>query len=141
MMSFRLLGLFDLLNITIMSLDKGLSFTQEITVEERNTAIAHGSGKLPVYATPAMVAFMENTAVQCIENDLGEGLDTVGIQIDTKHIKATKVGKKVTCTAKLTEVDGKKLTFEIEAADEDGPIGSSLHKRYVIDPIKFMERA
>jgi predicted thioesterase len=124
-----------------MSLDKGLSFTQEITVEEINTAIAHGSGKLPVFATPAMVAFMENTAVQCIENDLGEGLDTVGIQIDTKHIKATKVGKKVTCTAKLTKVDGKKLTFEIEAADEDGPIGSSLHKRYVIDPIKFMERA
>ncbi|MCZ4694658.1 dihydrolipoamide acyltransferase [Ancylomarina euxinus] len=124
-----------------MSLDKGLSFTQEITVEENNTAIAHGSGKLPVFATPAMVAFMENTAVKCIENNLDKALDTVGIQIDTKHIKATKVGKKVTCTAKLTEVDGKKLTFEIEAADEDGPIGSSLHKRYVIDPIKFMERA
>lgn len=124
-----------------MSLDKGLSFTQEITVEASNTAIAHGSGKLPVFATPAMVAFMENTAVKCIENDLDKGLDTVGIQIDTKHIKATKVGKKVTCTAKLTEVDGKKLTFEIEAADEDGPIGSSLHKRYVIDPIKFMARA
>jgi len=124
-----------------MSLDKGLSFTQEITVEENNTAIAHGSGKLPVFATPAMVAFMENTAVKCIENDLDKGLDTVGIQINTKHIKATKVGKKVTCTAKLTEVDGKKLTFEIEAKDEDGPIGSSLHKRYIIDPIKFMERA
>ncbi len=124
-----------------MSLDKGLSFTQEITVEENNTAIAHGSGKLPVFATPAMVAFMENTAVKCIENDLDKGLDTVGIQINTKHIKATKVGKKVTCTAKLTEVDGKKLTFEIEAADEDGPIGSSLHKRYIIDPVKFMERA
>jgi len=124
-----------------MSLEKGLSFTQEITVEENNTAIAHGSGKLPVFATPAMVAFMENTAVKCIENDLDKGLDTVGIQINTKHIKATKVGKKVTCTAKLTEVDGKKLTFEIEAADEDGPIGSSLHKRYIINPIKFMERA
>ena len=124
-----------------MSLDKGLSFTQEITVEESNTAIAHGSGSLPVFATPAMVAFMENTAVKCIANDLDKGLDTVGIQINTKHIKATKVGKKVTCTAKLTEVDGKKLTFEIEATDEDGPIGSSLHKRYVIDPIKFMARA
>jgi len=124
-----------------MSLEKGLSFSQEMTVEEHNTAIAHGSGKLPVFATPAMVAFMENTAVKCIEKDLDKGLDTVGIQINTKHIKATKVAKKVTCTAKLTEVDGKKLTFEIEATDEDGPIGSSLHKRYIIDPIKFMERA
>jgi len=124
-----------------MALEKGLSFTQEITVKENDTAIAHGSGSLPVFATPAMVAFMENTSVECIANDLDKKLDTVGIQINTKHLKATKVGKKVTCTAKLTEVDGKKLTFEIEAADEDGPIGSSLHKRYVIDPIKFMERA
>lgn len=124
-----------------MSLEKGLSFTQELTVEENNTAIAHGSGSLPVFATPAMVAFMENTATKCIANDLDKKLDTVGIQIDTKHVKATKVGKKVTCTAKLTKVDGKKLTFEIEAADEDGPIGSSLHKRYIIDPVKFMERA
>ena len=124
-----------------MALEKGLSFTQEITVTENDTAIAHGSGSLPVFATPAMVAFMENTSVECIANDLDKKLDTVGIQINTKHLKATKVGKKVTCTAKLTEVDGKKLTFEIEAADEDGPIGSSLHKRYVIDPIKFMERA
>ena len=124
-----------------MSLDKGLSFTQEITVGDKDTAIAHGSGKLPVFATPAMVAFMENTAVKCIENDLEKGLDSVGIQIDTKHIKATKVGKKVTCTASLIEVDGKKLSFQIEATDEDGPIGSSLHKRYIIDPVKFMERA
>ena len=106
-----------------MALEKGLSFSQEITVKENNTAIAHGSGSLPVFATPAMVAFMENTAVKCIANDLDKKLDTVGIQINTKHLKATKVGKKVTCTAKLTEVDGKKLTFEIEAADEDGPIG------------------
>ena len=124
-----------------MSLEKGLSCTQELTVKENNTAIAHGSGRLPVFATPAMVAFMENTAVKCIANDLDEKLDTVGIQINTKHIKATKVGKKVTCTATLTEVDGKKLTFEINAIDEDGPIGSSLHKRYIIDPVKFMERA
>ncbi|RZT96032.1 putative thioesterase [Ancylomarina subtilis] len=124
-----------------MSLEEGLNFTQELTVEDNNTAIAHGSGKLPVFATPAMVAFMENTAVKCIEKGLDKGLDTVGIQIDTKHIKATKVGKKVTCTATLTKVDGKKLTFQIEATDEDGPIGSSLHKRYIIDPIKFMERA
>ena len=124
-----------------MSLEKGLSCTQELTVKEENTAIAHGSGNLPVYATPAMAAFMESTAVKCIANDLDKKLDTVGIQINIKHQKATKVGKKVTCTAKLTEVDGKKLTFEIEAADEDGKIGSALHKRYVIDPVKFMERA
>lgn len=83
---------------------------------------------------------MENTACKCIEEALDEGLDTVGMQIDVKHLKATKMGATVTCTAKLTEVDGKKLSFEIEARDEEGLIGTALHKRYIIDPVKFLAR-
>jgi predicted thioesterase len=123
-----------------MSLKEGLQITQEMQVSDKDTAKYHGSGKLEVYATPAMVAFMENTAVACIDNDLEKGMDSVGIQIDTKHIKASKLGAKITCTAKLTKVDGKKLSFEIEAADEDGKIGTASHVRYIIDPVKFMSR-
>jgi predicted thioesterase len=123
-----------------MSLKEGLQITQEMQVSDKDTAKYHGSGKLEVYATPAMVAFMENTAVACVDNDLEKGMDTVGIQIDTKHIKASKLGAKITCTAKLTKVDGKKLSFEIEAADEDGKIGTASHVRYIIDPVKFMSR-
>jgi predicted thioesterase len=122
------------------NLKEGLVFTQEIEVTEKDTAKSHGSGKLDVFATPAMIALMENTAVKCIDADLKEGFDTVGIEINAKHIKATKVGGKVSCTAKLVTVDGKKLAFEIEAKDQDGPIGTASHKRYIIEPEKFMSR-
>lgn len=123
-----------------MTLAEGLSITQTMTVSSQDTAIHHGSGKLEVFATPAMVAFMENTAVACIDPAMAKGTDSVGIQIDTKHNKATKVGELVTCTAKLVKVDGKKLSFEIEASDKDGNIGNAIHVRYIIDPIKFMSR-
>lgn len=123
-----------------MTLKEGLFATQRMTVSEKDTAKFHGSGKLEVFATPAMVAFMENTSVLCIEKKLSEGMDTVGIQIDTKHTKATKVGSTVTCTSKLVAINGKKLSFEIEASDESGQIGSAIHVRYIIDPVKFMER-
>lgn len=123
-----------------MALTEGLTVTQTMTVTKTDTAIHHGSGKLEVFATPAMVAFMENTAVACIDQEMEKGTDSVGIQIDTKHNKATKVGALVTCTAKLVKVDGKKLSFEIEASDEDGKIGSAFHIRYIIDPVKFMSR-
>ncbi len=121
-------------------LKEGLTKTQSITVSSEHSAKIHGSGHLDVYSTPAMIGLMENTACRCIDGALEEGLDTVGIQIDVKHVKATKMGAKVSCTAKLTEVDGKKLTFEIEAHDEEGLIGTSLHKRYIIDPEKFLAR-
>jgi fluoroacetyl-CoA thioesterase len=123
-----------------MVLTEGLTITQTMTVCDKDTAIFHGSGKLKVYATPAMVAFMENTAVACIDPEMEKGTDSVGIQIDTKHSKATKVGAVVTCTAKLVKVDGKKLSFEIEASDEGGNIGNAFHVRYIIDPVKFMSR-
>jgi fluoroacetyl-CoA thioesterase len=123
-----------------MALTEGLIITQTMTVCDKDTAIQHGSGKLEVFATPAMVAFMENTAVACIDPEMEKGTDSVGIQIDTKHNKATKIGAVVTCTAKLVKVDGKKLSFEIEASDEGGNIGNAFHVRYIIDPVKFMSR-
>lgn len=123
-----------------MALAEGLTVTQTMTVTKSDTAIHHGSGKLEVFATPAMVAFMENTAVACIDPEMEKGTDSVGIQIDTKHNKASKVGAVITCTAKLVKADGKKLSFKIEVSDEDGKIGSAFHVRYIIDPIKFMSR-
>ncbi|MGB5990229.1 MAG: thioesterase family protein [Marinifilaceae bacterium] len=121
-------------------LKEGLSFKQTITVETKHTAKTWGSGNLDVYATPAMVGLMENTALKCISEYIEEGNDTVGIEINTQHIKATLVGKEVSCEAVLTKVDGKKLFFEIKAWDEVGEIGSSKHTRFIINTEKFLNR-
>lgn len=118
----------------------GLSYVQEITVEQKDTAAVYGSGKLNVLATPAMIALMENTALKCIEGELESGKDSVGIEINAKHIKATAVGKKVSCKATVTEVDGRRIRFELKARDESGTIGTAVHDRFVIDPVKFMSK-
>ena len=121
-------------------IETGLTYSQEITVEHKYTAAVYGSGKLDVFATPAMIALMENTALKCIENELESGKDSVGIEINAKHIKATAVGRKVSCKATVTEVDGRRIRFEFEARDESGTIGTAIHDRFIIDPLKFMSK-
>lgn len=121
-------------------IETGKSFTQSQKVKQNDTARVYGSGNLEVFATPAMVAFMENTAVRCIEGMLEAGSDTVGIEMNVKHIKATAVGKEVSCKAELTELDGRRIHFKIEAWDEDGKIGVAEHDRFIIDPVKFMSK-
>lgn len=121
-------------------LEKGIFFSQEITVEHKDTAIAIGSGNLEVFATPAMAALMENTSVKCLKDCLDCETDTVGIEINIQHSKATAVGKKVTCKATVTEVDGRRIRFEIEVWDEKGRIGYATHDRFIIYPEKFMSK-
>ncbi|CCZ06541.1 MULTISPECIES: thioesterase family protein [Culturomica] len=121
-------------------LETGITYKQSITVQPKDTAAVYGSGSLEVFATPAMVALMENTAVHCLKGHLEEGQDTVGIEINVKHIKATPVGDKVNCKAKVTEIEGRRIRFEIEAEDEKGQIGYAIHDRFIIDPVKFMAK-
>lgn len=121
-------------------LETGITYKQSITVQPKDTAAVYGSGSLEVFATPAMVALMENTAVHCLKGYLEEGQDTVGIEINVKHIKATPVGDKVNCKAKVTEIEGRRIRFEIEAEDEKGQIGYAIHDRFIIDPVKFMAK-
>lgn len=121
-------------------LETGLTYIQETTVELKDTAAVYGSGKLNVFATPAMIALMENTALKCIENHLETGKDSVGIEINAKHIKATAVGKKISCQATVTEIDGRRIRFSLEAKDETGTIGTAVHDRFIIDPVKFMSK-
>ncbi len=118
----------------------GKTYLQEITVTQKDSAAVHGSGKLDVFATPAMVALMENTAMRCLEDVLEPNSDTVGIEINVKHTKATKIGQKVNCQATVIEVDGRRIRFEIEASDEKGAIGNATHDRFIIQPEKFMSK-
>lgn len=121
-------------------LEKGLSARSTETVRAENTAAAMGSGDLAVFATPAMVALMENAAMTAVAAELPEGATTVGAEMNVTHIKPSAVGAAITATAVLTEVEGRKLTFNVGARDEGGMIGEGVHVRYVVDRGKFMAK-
>lgn len=119
----------------------GIKGTQKVTVTEEMTAKVMGSGELSVYATPSMIAFMENTASKSVQGELEEGQGTVGTLINVKHVAATPVGMEVTCETTLVEVDRKRLVFEVKAFDEAGLIGEGTHERFIIDSEKFFAKA
>lgn len=122
-------------------MEAGITGKQTITVTEDKTAEVMGSGMLPVYATPAMIALMENTASKSVQEHLEEGQGTVGTLIQVKHVSATPVGMDVTCETTLVEVDRKRLVFEVKAYDAAGIIGEGTHERFIIDNEKFMTKA
>lgn len=121
-------------------LEKGLKATSTVVVSEKNTASTMGSGDLEVFATPSMVALMENAAMRAVAAALPEGSSTVGSEMNCSHIKPSKVGATITATAVLTEVEGRKLTFTVGAVDERGIIGEGVHVRFVVDRERFMAK-
>ena len=123
-----------------INIKEGIENTLTKTVGERDSAANHGSGLLPVFATPAMVAFMEQTAHLSVGDLLPEGYTTVGIEINVKHIKATPMNMQVRCQSTLTKVDGKRLYFDIKAYDEVAQIGEATHVRYIVESEKFMSK-
>ncbi len=117
----------------------GLTHTSTLEVTPGLTAEAMGSGDMPVLATPAMVALMENAAMMAVAPHLDRNAATVGGHIDASHLKATPVGATVSARAVLTAVEGRKLTFEIEAREGDTVIGKASHLRFIVDRQKFMD--
>ena len=124
-----------------MGLEKGLSAQRKVTVAAENTAAAMGSGDLDVFATPAMVALMENAAMSAVAEALPEGSTTVGAEMNVTHIKPSGLGAEIVATAVLSEVEGRKLTFNVGARDAEGMIGEGVHIRYMVDRKRFMEEA
>lgn len=121
-------------------LEKGLSAQSRTTVSDENTAARMGSGDLAVFATPAMVALMENAAMKAVAAALPEGATTVGAEMNCSHIKPSAPGAEITATAVLTEVEGRKLTFNVGARDAEGMIGEGVHVRYVVDRERFLAK-
>lgn len=119
----------------------GMVGITQTTVNGINTAKEMGSGTLEVFATPAMVALMEKAATIAVQESLSKEYTTVGTMINIRHIAATPLGMKVSARATLTEVDGKRLVFAVEAFDDREKIGEGQHERYVINAERFMDKA
>ena len=122
-------------------LEIGMKGKQEVIADETNSAKTMGSGTLDVFATPAMIALMEQAAYTSVAGELEEGQGTVGTLMNVSHISATPVGMEVTAKSELVKVDGRKLVFHVEAYDERGKIGEGEHERFIIDNEKFQNKA
>ncbi len=123
-----------------MEIQIGMRAEVTALVEREDTAQEVGSGSLLVYATPCMAALMEGAACEAIAPALAETQTTVGIELNLRHLSATPVGMEVRAVAEVTAVEGKTITFAIEAFDEAGPIGNCIHKRCVVISQRFLDR-
>ena len=124
-----------------MSIEIGRKGRAETVVRPENTAQAAGSGLVPVFATPYMIALMENAAVNAVQAQLAPDEGTVGTHLDVTHDAATPIGMKVWAEAEVTAVEGRKLTFAVSAYDEAEKIGGGAHERFIIRTERFLAKA
>ena len=124
-----------------LNIEEGIRHAVEKTVTEEDLASKAGSGLVDVYATPAMIALMEETSHRSVGMYLPEGYITVGIEINVRHLKPTGPGMKVKCESVFKKADGRNLFFEVEAWDENGMIGTGTHIRDVVNKDEFTKRA
>ena len=122
-------------------MELGKTHSVTLTVDESKLACNVGSGSVQVYATPMMIALIENCAAACVQDELPEGDTTVGTLINVSHVAATPCGMNVTATATLTAIDGRMLTFHVKAEDECGLIGEGEHQRVIVHTDKFNAKA
>jgi fluoroacetyl-CoA thioesterase len=118
----------------------GLTGVVSWQVTERHSAEAWGSGAVPVFATPSLVALMEAAAVEALVGPLAEGMTTVGTRIEVSHLAATPLGDEVHGEATLLSVDGRRLVFKIVARDSQQVIGEGSHERVVVSRDRFLAR-
>jgi predicted thioesterase len=119
----------------------GLSASVTVVVSDEDTAIALGSGDVPVLATPRLVALAEQATVAAVADALDPGTTTVGYQVQLSHTAPTPVGSKVTAEAILESIEGRRLTFRIAAHDARGLVGAGRLMRVVVVRDRFMEKA
>ncbi len=123
-----------------MPVEIGMRGRAVAVVTEEDTAQAQGSGLVPVFSTPRMIALMEQAAVNAVQSFLLPGRTTVGTRLDVTHDAATPVGMKVTAEAEVTAIEGRRITFTVSAYDNEEQIGAGTHERAIIWTSKFLDR-
>lgn len=119
----------------------GIVGEKSINVTEKDTALAWGSGTLPVLATPKMILLIEETASTAVAPFLPEGDTTVGTLVDVKHVSASPVGTEIKCRVEVVEVDRARIRFSVSVTDAFGDVGTGFHERFVVHSDKFMSKA
>ncbi|MFN8632519.1 MAG: thioesterase family protein [Chloroflexota bacterium] len=119
----------------------GLVGEAETVVRQADLASAIGSGRLDVFGTPAMLGLIELAAVNAVDHLLPEGSTTVGIRLDVRHLAPSPLGIAVRARAELVAVDGRRLSFTVEAFDAVEKIGEGTHERAVVDAARLLARA
>lgn len=122
-------------------IQEGMNATLTELVGEENTAEKIGSGSLPVYATPAMIALIERCAVKTLKGHLPEGSTTVGTRLAIDHVSATPMGMEVSCRCTLSKIDRKRFVFDVLVEDEAGVIGKGSHERFLVEAAPFLSKA
>lgn len=112
-----------------------------VEVKPEYTAKSLGSGGVDVLATPMLVALMEGAARDAVQASLPTGWTTVGTRVNIEHLAATPVGMKVTARARLTQVEGRRLVFDVEAYDEGEKVGQGQHERFIVISERFESKA
>src|SRR3984885_12180582 len=125
---------------TVARITPGLTGTTEIIVGPEHTAPFVGSGRIAVLATPVMINLIEAAALAAVEHLLPPGHQSLGTHLDVSHVAATPVGLRVTASAEVLGVEGRTITFRVEARDEFEPIGGGTHQRVVVSVARFDER-
>lgn len=126
--------------LDLTAIRPGLTGTAELVVAPEHTAPRIGSGRVAVLATPVMINLIEAAALAAVEHLLPAGHQSLGIRLDVRHFAATPVGLRVTATAEVAGVDGRNISFRVEARDEREPIGGGTHKRVVVNVARFDAR-
>ena len=122
-------------------LQPGIKGRKSVNVYEANTAKTMGSGTLDVFATPAMIALIEQAAYTSVASELEPGWGSVGTALNVQHLSATPVGMTVTAETELVEVDRRRLVFSAQVFDETGLVGQGTHERFLVENEKFQSKA
>ena len=116
------------------------TLTQNYVIESEHSARNLGSGEVQVLSTPSMILFMERTARKCVEPTLVDGYVTVGTRVDVRHLRPVPIGENLRVTARLTDIDGKRLTFGVKVEWRNIVVGEGVHERYVVNNEEFLRR-
>ena len=126
--------------VPIVTLEPGLRAEVDLTVTEDDTAIALGSGDVPVLGTPRMIALCEQATVAALAGSLDAGATSVGIRVQVDHLAPTAVGVVVTAEAVTEKVEGKRITFTVSVHDPRGLIAAGKVTRVIVDRDRFLEK-